>query len=232
MSRSSKYIGRQYGNLTIIEFVKKTSGNHLIYTCLCTCGTVKDIHLSNLQGGRTSSCGCLHRRIISETHRTHGESDTRLYTVWGNMKSRCENSNVDSYQYYGDKGISICKEWCDDFTTFKDWADSSGYAENLSIDRIDNDKGYLPENCRWVDGKTQSRNRDYAWFVTIGGVRRHAKDWCEINEINYKTAHARKSRGWSEVDAVTIPTKSILSYKDSINAERLAEGMEREKDAD
>lgn len=92
---------------------------------------------------------------------TYGKTNTRIYNAWSNMKARCYNKNNNRYQYYGNKGITVCNTWKDSFQTFYDWAASAGYTDNLTLDRIDPTKGYYPENCRWTTNSVQSANRHY-----------------------------------------------------------------------
>lgn len=97
----------------------------------------------------------------------------------------------------------MCETWSSDYLIFKQWAESSGYADNLSIDRIDVNGDYSPHNCRWATSQQQARNKTTTWHVEIHGIRKTAKEWCEIHGVNYKTAHTRKSRGWPDIDAVS-----------------------------
>ena len=197
-----KNIGKVFGEVTVLEFVRVAKGSS-IYTCKCSCGVIKEFYIGNLRSGKSLSCGCITKQLLSERSKTHGERRTRLYGIWTNMKSRCYNENVDSYEHYGARGISICEEWRDSYEKFRDWAVKNGYSDSLSIDRIDANGDYSPENCRWATDIQQARNKTTTWFVEINGVKKTAKEWCEIYGVNYKTAHTRKSRGWSDVNAVS-----------------------------
>lgn len=197
-----KNIGKVYGELTVLEFVRTSPGS-AVYKCRCSCGNVKEFLIGNMRKGTTTSCGCVRSKLVTERNTIHGEARNRIYVIWFNMKARCENEGNANYDRYGARGIKVCDEWSRSYETFKTWALANGYEDDLTIDRIDNSKGYSPANCRWADAQTQSRNRDYAWHITIDGVTKHAKDWCELNGIKYETAHNRKVRGWSDIDAVT-----------------------------
>ena len=122
------------------------------------CGEEFRTRISKVKSGDTKSCGCYNKRRVSETHKTHGFGYTRLYAVWGEIKRRTLNPKHNYYNDYGGRGITICDEWKNDFMSFHDWAISNGYSDELSIDRIDNDGSYYPENCRWTTRTIQSRN--------------------------------------------------------------------------
>lgn len=124
-------------------------------------------------------------------HWTHGYSHThpKLFLVWETMRSRCNNPNRGKYKDYGARGISVCEEWQNSASSFCEWALSNGYSEGLQIDRIDNDKGYSPDNCRWVTPKQNSRNRRNNVFLTIAGVTKSVAEWCEIKAVNQYTVY-------------------------------------------
>lgn len=134
-----------------------------------------------------------------------GRKGTRLYRIYNNMKTRCYNPSSISYQHYGGRGIKICKEWLQDFSIFKDWAISNGYRDDLTIDRIDVDKGYFPDNCRWTDYKVQANNTRSNHLVTIYGFTKTLTEWSEFYEINVKTVRDRLKRGWDVIEALQVP---------------------------
>jgi hypothetical protein len=139
-----------------------------IYKC-GFCGTEFRAITQNILRGKTKSCGCYQKRRMSDTHKTHGLRSTRLYTVWIDIKKRTLNPKHKQYSDYGGRGITICEEWKNDFVPFYNWAMLNGYEENkgLSIDRIDNNGNYCPENCRWTTQTIQVRNtRIYKEYVT------------------------------------------------------------------
>lgn len=149
--------GRVFSKLTVLkERLPRTKPR--MWYCQCECGKTKLIAHSNLTSGSTKSCGCSKNELISKASTTHGGRFTPLYNVFSSMHTRCSNPNSPSYPHYGGKGIQVCKEWAN-FQPFQDWAKSSGYAQGLTIDRIDSSKHYSPENCRWVSYVIQNRNR-------------------------------------------------------------------------
>ena len=129
-----------------------------IYKC-GFCGNNFRADTNNIKSNHTNSCGCYNKRRVSETQKTHGLCSTKLYSIWGEIKKRTLNSKHKDYVNYGGRGITICEEWKNDFLSFYNWAMSNGYSDELSIDRIDNDGGYSPENCRWTTRTIQSRNQ-------------------------------------------------------------------------
>lgn len=165
-----------------------------------------------LKTGHTQSCGCYGFEIAREATTKHLKSDTRLYWVWHGMKQRCENPNSDSYKAYGGRGIKVCEEWSNDFVPFYEWAMANGYDENAphgecTIDRIDNNKGYSPDNCRWITIKEQANNKQQSVWVEINGESKTVKTWCDIYKINYGCVmHRIHHMGWDAVKAITTPS--------------------------
>lgn len=133
----------------------------------------------------------------------HGRRHTRLFRIWSNIKTRCSNKNTTYYQRYGGRGIIVCDEWKNDFKAFYDWAMANGYADGLTIDRINNDGNYCPENCRWVTMSKQSRNKSTNHLFTAFGVTKSLIELCEFHQKNYKTVRDRLRRGWNIERALT-----------------------------
>lgn len=187
--------GQRFGRLTVLEFVsnKKKDAHWL---CHCDCGNEKVVRGMRLKIGHTTSCGCFRlEKIHSLNGINHGGKGSKLYTIWVRMKQRCLNPNDKSYKDYGGRGICIAPEWLNDFAAFRDWALSHGYKDNLSIDRIDNDRGYFPENCRFADAKTQSRNRRISIFVEYDAKKVCLSEAAELLGIKLGTLRKRYHHG-------------------------------------
>ena len=149
MGKLKDLAGVRFGRLVAIERGPNDPKGRTVWKCRCDCGNEKYILATSLTQGLTKSCGCLR----------HGLRHTRLYTIWTHMQQRCENPNHNRYHLYGGRGISICPEWRNDFCTFYNWAMQHGYEETLTIDRINPDGNYEPQNCRWATVSEQNRNR-------------------------------------------------------------------------
>lgn len=143
--------GQKFGKLTVLEYEGRNDNRVQFWLCKCDCGNESIVRSSNLKSGNSKSCGCSindSRHKTNKANTKHGKCNTRLYSIWSGMKSRCNYEKNDSFNDYGKRGISVCDEWEDDFQTFYDWAMRNGYSDDLSIDRIDNDGNYEPSNCR------------------------------------------------------------------------------------
>lgn len=204
--------GQKFGKLTVIKRVEnhvQPSGKQYVqWLCKCDCGNETVVRGANLKRGYTQSCGCL----IKETNSTHGLKKTRLYVVWRDIKLRCFNPNANNFKDYGAKGVFMCDEWRNDFKVFYDWAMENGYNPNAkrgecTIDRIDNNKGYFPENCRWVDNLSQQNNRTNNRFLTYNSETYTVAEWSRKINVPPHTLYARLYKGWPVERVLTTPVK-------------------------
>ena len=209
-----KWIGQRFGHLV----VQRHSG-HGNLECKCDCGKVIVTKGSHLMNHRQMTCGrsCQYHRNGATTH---GLSNDRLYRIWRCMRRRCYDPKDSHYDIYGGRGIDICDEWRDDVFAFREWALSNGYADNLTIDRIDSDKGYSPDNCRWATVKEQNSHLHPRWTFTpkvkyatrrkktwvIDGVEKSVEQWCEEYGMSRNAVLYRvNTKGMSPYEALTTP---------------------------
>lgn len=188
---------QKFGRLTALYRLHNTKGRTK-WLCICDCGNLTEVITRDLTTGNTKSCGCLHKEGLIERNKynaKHNKCDTRLYSIWTNMKDRCYNDVAPNYPNYGGRGIAVCSEWKDDFTSFYDWSINNWYKDTLTIDRIDVDGNYEPSNCRWATDKQQARNRRNNRNYSIRGVTHCLMEWCEIYNINYQTVVYRLNHG-------------------------------------
>lgn len=184
MSTMIEITGQKFGRLTAVRFVGNKNGKAR-WLFRCDCGNLVEKDAASVQSGNTSSCGCLHReQLIARNKATakHGCSKDRLYGVWHGMKERCLSKTHKDYSRYGARGITVCSEWADSFEAFKAWAMSNGYNPDAdygkcTLDRIDNSKGYGPDNCRWVDSRIQAKNRRHGYEIyNLKGHRKKSRE--------------------------------------------------------
>lgn len=173
--------GERFGRLLVKSKDKTDARGEIWWLCNCDCGAVKAVRGHKLRSGVTQSCGCLSREITSSRSRTHGMTDTRIYTIWTGMLQRTSNSRNHDFKKYGARGIKVCEEWRA-FEKFNDWAKTSGYLDHLTIDRIDCDGDYEPKNCRWVSIADQQRNRrnNKLSAADIASIRSSSSHYSEI----------------------------------------------------
>ena len=162
--------GKKFGRLSIIEKAFKKDYTQY-YKCKCDCGTIKIINGSSIKKGDIVSCGCLRKERFLKFITTHGKTNTRLHTIWNGMKQRCQNKKCKYYKNYGNKGITICDDWSNTFMSFYNWAYENGYADNLTIDRINNRGNYDPYNCRWITIQEQQHNTSLNNVIEINGKK-------------------------------------------------------------
>lgn len=213
MPKRDNLVGQRFGRLTVISKAGAIGTSSMRWNCVCDCGNKTVVYGHFLKSGHTQSCGCLAFEAIGERSRKHGMVDTRLYSIWHGMKKRCLDANDANYFRYGGRGICICAEWQSDFKNFADWALNNGYTDELTIDRIDNDGNYCPENCRWVAPSVQCNNKSNNRLVTANGQTHTVSEWSKILSINDSTLCARLDRGWSDEETINKPLKKYRRHK-------------------
>ena len=167
----------------------------MVAECECKCGGLAIARVDFLKSGKVISCGCSR----------HGLSKTKLYYVWKDIKNRCYRESMENYKWYGKKGITMCDTWINDAVSFIEWCKSHGYKEGLQIDRIDNDKGYCPDNCRFVTCKENLRNTSANIHITYKGETHTLVEWCEKLDIPYSRTFDRIRKGLSVEKALFDP---------------------------
>jgi hypothetical protein len=202
-------IGEKREMLTLIEQIKINNRSYVV--CDCECG--EKTTLRSDMFGITKSCGCLSKK--TQFQKIHGKTGHRLHNIWLSMKERCYNVNNHGYKNYGDRGIVICDEWLDDFMSFYDWANDNGYNNKLTIDRIDNDKGYSPDNCRWATPLIQQNNTRQTHKVEINGVIKSISEWSRVSGVKRDTILSRIKKGLTG-DSLIAKTYSEAKYKSGI----------------
>lgn len=196
-------IGLKFNKLTVIEFFKREN-NRTYWLCKCECGNIIKIRADSLKSGKVFSCGCYAKKIhsnlckkLGESRKIHGLTNTRLHKIWCNIKSRCNNKNNKAYKNYGARNIKVCDEWLN-FENFYNWAINNGYEEGLTIDRIDVNGNYEPDNCRWATKEEQSNNRRNNHIITYNNETHTLSEWAKNLNINYKCLYKRIIvRKWS-----------------------------------
>lgn len=212
-------VNRKYERLFVISLFLKNIGsqNKTFALCKCDCGKETVQVATSIIQGKIKSCGCYKAEKASERtikrNITHDKSYSRLYRIFAAMKTRCYNTHSTSYNNYGGRGIKIDKDWMNDFQSFYDWSIANNYEENLSIDRIDVNGNYEPKNCRWVDNKTQSRNRrnnrQDTIKITAFGETQAVGNWLQDSRCKVKSVATicyRIGSGWTPEDAISKPS--------------------------
>lgn len=204
MRHKKDYIGYSIGCLTIIEEIEKKN-NSRRFLCKCSvCGGTHIRHLCNLR--KHGTCG----------HKFEQPNYKRIYDIWRGMKKRCYLKSNQNYKNYGARGVAVCDKWLNPDEFYK-WSINNGYADNLTIDRINNDGNYEPSNCRWVDIKAQQNNKRNNKYITYKGETKTMSEWAKTLNINYKLLKSRLVSGWEFERAISTPNKSIGKF--TVNGE-------------
>lgn len=213
-ARKMVLIGEKYGSLTVISDTgaKDKQGNKK-FKCLCDCGNevIRTSRYLHRKETATKSCGCKR----GEAQQTHGyalkKGKSRLYRIWMAMKWRTNSKNKNA-NTYKKKGVKCCQEWMHSFESFRNWALNNGYNDTLTLDRIDNNGNYTPENCRWVDCKVQANNKSNNTIIVVDGKAKTMSEWSQEKGINYSTLRSRYNRQHlrgSDLFASTEATRDI-----------------------
>lgn len=193
--------GQRFGMLTVIERAGNNSSGSALWRCICDCNNETIVRTAVLNNGHTASCGC--QKLQSRLR--HGMNNTPLYSSWECMKARCNNPHNIGYSNYGGRGIQVCDEW-NDFVQFMEWANVNGYKEGLTLDRIDVNGNYEPDNCRWATKQEQANNRRTCIMITYFGETHSLKDWCRILNLPYSIIRTRMNKlNWDFWTAISTP---------------------------
>lgn len=198
--------GERYGRLVVLSrYANYETANGPVtrWLCRCDCGNEIVVRGPGLAKGArgkggTRSCGCL----VKDKPIKHGMAHTKTYRVWALMRQRCENPNFTSYQSYGGRGITVCERW-QDFANF--YADMGDPPPKMTLDRIDNSRGYEPENCRWASRKVQGNNRRTNVLLSFNGEKRTIAEWAEVTGLGKTCLANRLAKGWSVEHALSTP---------------------------
>lgn len=199
--------GKKFGRLQVLEIGPKKTGQYN-WWCLCDCGEKRLVAGGDLRSGHTRSCGCLKRDRTIETHTTHGKSRSPEFSIWRGIRKRCNTPTAHAFEHYGGRGIKICSRW-DNFENFL--ADMGPRpTPKHSVERIDHDGDYCPENCKWVIWDDQANNRRNTHFVVINGERMSLKRACEKHGRRYnRTSERIRKLKWSVEEAFElVPRRS------------------------
>lgn len=210
-TRFKDFTGMKNNRLTAIKPYKQDKYGRMKWIFQCDCGNRVIITPDCVfkKNPTTKSCGCLNDEVRASgaNRRTHGMVDTRLYKIWTAMKRRCNNTHTTDYkQWYGKRGIKVCDDWENNFLSFYKWAMGNGYSDELSIDRIDPNKGYCPDNCRWATFEEQANNKRNNRYLTYNGVTHTMREWSNILGVKYHILNSRiNSYNWTVEEAIETP---------------------------
>ena len=203
-------VGQTFSRLTILERISKNGRGH--FKCKCECGNEIIVRSDGVLSGRIKSCGCYNKdkAKTGNARRVHGKHGTRLYRIWQAMHARCYIKTNPAYKNYGARGITICAEWLKNYQAFYNWAMSNGYNDNLTIDRIDVNGNYEPNNCRWSTRKEQANNKRTNHYITFNNETHTINEWAEKLKIDRHSISWRLKHNWTIEKTLTTPVKTRL----------------------
>lgn len=196
--------GQRFGRLVAVKEVGRTNNGNAKWLCKCDCGGQKVVASYALRIGRTQSCGCI-KAEQNYAKGTHHETGSPIYKLWSCVKNRCYNQNDPKYPQYGGRGITVCDEWKTNYESFRDWCQDNGYKKGLTIDRVNVNGNYCPQNCRFSTQKVQQNNRTNNHLLSFRGETHTMAEWSDILGIPYRRLEHRINRGWSAERALTSP---------------------------
>ena len=203
---------KRFGKLIAVEKVGKDKARNILWRCKCDCGNEVIAKACELNRGHCHSCGCYQKERASEANKIHGKSHTKLHYVWTDMLKRCDNPNHHAYKWYGGKGVKVCNKW-KEYISFEKWAFENGYKYGLTIDRIDGNGDYCPENCRWATRKEQSNNLSSCVYFDFMGERLNITQFCTKYDVSaghfYKIA--RKNINIQTLMKCIVTSKSRIT---------------------
>lgn len=205
---ASEFIGRKYGRLTVKEQLPPDKHKKIHWRCECECGGTATPSTRALTTGNTTSCGCLKKELLGDRSRTHGSSRSGAYRSWCAMKDRCYRETNQDYPLYGGRGIKVCDRWLHSFENFLADMGERPYVR-ATIERLDTNGNYEPDNCEWATQKTQTRNKRNSHNLTIDGETKSIGEWAELYGIDSRLIWKRVvNLGWSAEDAVKKPRQT------------------------
>lgn len=199
--------GQVFGRLTVVEKHGSLKGEGVLWKCKCSCGNETIVTGKNLRSGNTKSCGCLIRDTFIDRNKsraTHGQTGSPTFISWDSMKQRVLNPSHKSYENYGGRGITICERWLESFENFV--ADMGERPEGMTLDRIDTNGNYEPENCRWATDEVQGNNKRSSKLIEFQGRTQTSIQWAREFGIHPKVLLYRLKNGWSIEEALTMKT--------------------------
>ena len=206
MKKSQDLTGKKFGMLTVLAELQERRHGKVMWLCKCDCGKLHIAPGTRLVNGNVHSCGCLRYKRAAESLIKHGKRQSRLYSIWANMKNRCHLESSTEYKRYGARGIRVCEEWRNNFQSFYDWAMANGYQENLTLDRIYNNGDYEPSNCRWATSKEQGRNTRRTRYLTCNGRTQCIADWADETGLSQSLIRQRIEKlHWGVEKAIMEP---------------------------